>query len=141
MDMSYQEWSLTGSLAAMLVVCGYYFAAVLRHVGQLDFALGRLIFAVIAIVVIEIVYHIVLALETHPEPKDERDVVIEAKAYRNAYFAYSTGAFLVISAVIAAGLARIAITPFLVVNLVLLVRSQRFRCRGGARSFARCADH
>ena len=115
MDMSYQEWSLTGSLAAMLVVCGYYFAAVLRHVGQLDFALGRLIF-----VVIEIVYHIVLALETHPEPKDERDVVIEAKAYRNAYFAYGTGAFLVISAVIAAGLARVAITPFLVVNLVLL---------------------
>jgi hypothetical protein len=120
MDMSYQEWSIMGSLAAMLVVYGYYFAAVLRHVGQLEFALGRLIFAVIAIVVIEIVYHIVLALETHPEPKDERDVVIEAKAYRNAYFAYSTGAFLVISAVIAAGLARVAITPFLVVNLVLL---------------------
>ena len=120
MDMSYQEKSIAGSLLAMLVVYGYYFAAVLRHAGRLDFAVGRLIFAVIAIIVIEIVYHIVLALESKPEPKDERDILIESKAYRNAYFAYGTGAFLVISVVIAAGLAGSQVTPFLLVNLVLL---------------------
>lgn len=120
MDMSYQEKSIAGSLLAMLVVYGYYFAAVLRHSGQVGFAVGRLIFTVIAIIVIEIAYHIALALQSRPEPKDERDILIESKAYRNAYFAYGTGAFLVISVVIAAGLAGNLVTPFLLVNLVLL---------------------
>jgi len=128
MDMSYQERSIAGSLIAMLVVYGYYFAAVLRDMGRPGFAgggLGRLIFAVIAIIVIQIVYHIVLALESKPEPKDERDILIEAKAYRNGYFALASGAFFVISAVIVAGLARdaaptgIVVNSFLV-NLVLL---------------------
>jgi len=129
MEMSYQEKSIFGSLVAMLVVYGYYFAAVLHNIGKPEFAatgLGRLILAVIAIIVIEVVYHIVLALESKPEAKDERDILIESKAYRNAYFALSTGAFLVIASVIAADLARdaaptrILVTPFLVVNLVLL---------------------
>jgi hypothetical protein len=129
MDMSYQEKSIAGSLLAMLVVYGYYLAAVLHHMGEPTFAaagLGRLIWAVIAIIVIQIVYQIALAVGDHPEPKDERDVLIEAKAYRNGYFAYGTGAFLVIGIVIAAGLAsaaaptHITVTPFLLVNLVLL---------------------
>ncbi len=128
-DMSYQEKSIAGSLVATLVVYGYYFAGVLRNIGEPEFAakgLGRLMLMVIAIIVIQIVYHIVLALESKPEPKDERDILIEAKAYRNGYFALATGAFLVIAVVIAAGLAReaaptrIIVTPFLVVNLVLL---------------------
>jgi len=129
MDMSYQEKSILGSLLAVVVVYGYYFASVLRDFGHPEFdggSLGRLVFAVIAIVVIEIVYHIVLALESKPEPKDERDILIDCKAYRNAYFLFATGAFLVIGWVIMAGLVRdaaptrIIITPFLMVNLVLL---------------------
>jgi hypothetical protein len=128
MDMSYQEKSIAGSLVAMLVVYGYYFAAVLRNAGQSEFggtALGRLIFAVIAIIVIEIVYHIALSVTTRPE-KDERDVIVALKAYRNAYFAYGTGASLVIAYVIVAGFvhdaapAKLIFTPFLLVNLVLL---------------------
>jgi len=129
MDLSYQEKSILGSLVAMLVVYGYYFAAVLHNVGQPEFigaGLGRLFLAVVAIIVIEIVYHIVLALESKPEPKDERDILIEAKGYRNAYFALSTGAFLVIAGVIAAGLSRgaspmpVNVTLFLMANIVLL---------------------
>lgn len=123
MDLSYQEKSIAGSLIAMLVVYSYYFAAVLRNIGQSQFAgdaLGRLIVAVVAIIVIEIVYHILLAMESKPERKDERDILIESKAYRNGYFAYGTGAFLVMSLVIVAGLAHTLLTPFLVVNLVLL---------------------
>ncbi len=129
MDMSYQEKSIAGSLVATLLVYGYYFAGVLRKIGEPTFAgtgLGRLILAVIAIIVIQVVYQIALAVESHPEPKDERDILIEAKAYRNGYFALATGAFLVIGAVIAAELAHdtapthIVVTPFLVVNLVLL---------------------
>ena len=128
MEMSYQEKSIAGSLIAILVVYGYYFAAVLRNMDQAGFggsALGRLIFAVIAIIIIEIVYHIVLSVAAKPE-KDERDVIIELKAYRNAYFAYGTGAFFVIACVIAGGFmqdaapTRLVVTPFLMVNLVLL---------------------
>lgn len=128
MELSYQEKSIAGSLVAILLVYGYYFAAVLRNAGQAEFAgsaLGRLIAAVIAIIVIEIVYHIILSVATKPE-KDERDVVIELKAYRNAYFAYGTGAFIVIACVIVAAFVQdtapthLIFTPFLVVNLVLL---------------------
>jgi hypothetical protein len=128
MDLSYQEKSILGSLAAMVVVYGYYFASVLRDTSHPEFGGGnvaRLVFAVIAIIVIEIVYHIVLALETKVEPKDERDVLIECKAYRNAYFLLAGGAFLVIASVIMANLVRgsaptrIMVTPFLTVNLVL----------------------
>ena len=125
MDLSYQEKSILGSLLAMVVVYGYYFAAVLRDASSPEFKVGRLVLAVIAIIVIEIVYHIVLALESKPEPKDERDILIECKAYRNAYFLLATGAFLVIACVIMAGLARdaaptrIIVTPFITVNLVL----------------------
>ncbi|MGA2904178.1 MAG: hypothetical protein ABSD98_10130 [Candidatus Korobacteraceae bacterium] len=130
MDLSYQEKSILGTLLAMLVVYGYYFANALRHAGESEFnghSIGRLMFAVIAIVVIEIVYHIVLALESKPEPKDERDILIEGKAYRNAYLLLATGASLVIAYAIvvslvgAVALTRTIITPFLTANLMLLL--------------------
>jgi hypothetical protein len=127
--MNYQDMSTLGkrSLWMLIVIVmfyGPYFARVLRNVGQSQFAgeaLWSLIWAVVAIIGIEILYHIVAPpVGVEPEPKDERDILIESKAYRNGYFAYATGAFLVISAVIAAGLAHISVKPFLVVNLVLL---------------------
>lgn len=127
MELSYQEKSILGSLLAMVVVYGYYFAATLRNIGREDVggSLGRLIFAVTAIVVIEIVYHIVLGIEGGVERKDERDILIECKAYRNGYFTLATGVFLVISYFIAASFARststhLPLTPYLAVNLVLL---------------------
>lgn len=148
MDMSYQEKSIWGSLLAVVVVYGYYFAAVLRDASRPEFDGGnvaRLVFAVVAIVVIEVVYHIVLALETKVEPKDERDILIECRAYRNAYFLLAAGTFWVITGVVMANVmgdaapssilmmpflilaklvresppARIIVTPFLTVNLVL----------------------
>src|ERR1039458_565450 len=96
MDLSYQEKSILGSLLAVVVVYGYYFAGVLHDLSHPEFGAGnvaRLILAVVAIVVIEIVYHIVLALESKVEAKDERDILIECKAYRNAYFLLASGAF------------------------------------------------
>ena len=124
MNMSHLEKRATWLLIDMLVIYGIYFARALRNVGQSQFAgeaLYRLFGAVVMIIFIEILYHIAAPpVGVEPEPKDERDILIESKAYRNGYFAYGTGAFLVISAVIAAGLAHISVTPFLVVNLVLL---------------------
>jgi len=119
MDLSYQEKSILGSLLAVTVVYGLYFAGVLRDMGRPDFdgasfPLGRLVGAVVAIVIIEIVYHIILAVESKPEPRDERDILISGKAYRNAYFALATGAFLVMTGVV------LSLRPFLTANLVLL---------------------
>jgi len=128
MDLSYQEKSILGSLLAMVVVYGYYFANVFHHVRQSEFSggsIGRLIFTVVAIIAIEIIYHIVLAIEEKPGGKDERDILIEGKAYRNAYFLIAVGANLVIAYVIVASLVgdaaptRIVTTPFFLVNLIL----------------------
>jgi hypothetical protein len=121
MDLSYQEKSILGSLLAMVVIYGYYFTNALRHIGDPDFesgTLGRLIFTVIALVVIQIVYQILLAIEDRVEPKDERDILIECKAYRNAYVLLVSGAVLVIAFVIF--FSRITLTSYLTVNLLLL---------------------
>jgi hypothetical protein len=125
MSMSNLEKRAGWLLFGLLLSYGIYFARVLRNVGQSRLAgeaLGSVIVGVVAIIGIEILYHIAAPpAGVPPEPKDERDVVIESKAYRNAYFAYGTGACLVISAVIAAGHVGMMVTPFLVVNLVLLL--------------------
>ncbi|MGC2111249.1 MAG: hypothetical protein WA655_17170 [Candidatus Korobacteraceae bacterium] len=121
MDLSYQEKSILGSLLAMVAIYGYYFANTLRHVGEPQFeggTLGRLIITVIALIVVEIVYHIVLAIEQKPERKDERDVLIECKAYRNAYLLLASGAALLGTFEIIVG--RVTLTPYLTVNLLLL---------------------
>ena len=79
MNLSYQEKSIWGSMIGTLLMCGYYFAT------------GHLIFSVVMLIVVEIIYNIALAIRSVPEPKDERDRLIEAKAYRNAYLALVTG--------------------------------------------------
>ena len=129
-DMSYQEKSILGSLAAMVVVYGYYFGATLRDAGRREFGdgrLGRLILAVIALIVIQVVYHIALALESRTEPKDERDKLIEAKGYRTAYFFLTTGISLLAAAIIVINTVALhsrealgTVTPFASVNLILL---------------------
>ncbi|MDR3748491.1 MAG: hypothetical protein P4M04_10100 [Acidobacteriota bacterium] len=129
-DLSYQEKSVWGTLAAMVVVYGYYFSAALHDVGRPEFgtgSLGRLIFAVIALIVIQVVYHIALALESRPEPKDERDTLIESKAYRTAYFFLTTGISLLAAAIIVINTFALhsreawgTVTPFAIVNLILL---------------------
>lgn len=130
MDLSYQEKSILGSLVALIVAYGFYFGAMLRHLGERGAegaSLGRLVVAVIVIIAIETVYNIVLALETKPQPKDERDVMIAGKAYRNAYFLLYFGAGTIMTC--ALGLAaidgatpmRITVTPFLILNTMLLL--------------------
>lgn len=127
MDLSYQEKSILGSLLAMVIVYGYYFAATLRNIGREDLggSLGRLFFAIIAIIVIQIVYQIVLAVEGTVERKDERDIFIEGKAYRNAYATLATGVCIVISYFLVVSWAHAPshypLTAYLAVNLMLLV--------------------
>jgi len=117
MNLSYREKSIWGSLATTLVVYGYYFATIFsgERPSQINrMALARLMSAVFVIVVIEVVYHVVIALTSREEPKDERDILIEGKAYRNAYFLLVADLFMLMGTVVLIGL-----TPFLTVNLML----------------------
>lgn len=70
MNMSNLEKRTSWFLVMTLVIYGIYFARVLRNVGQSQFAgeaLYRLIVAVVAIIGIEILYHITaLPLESNP---------------------------------------------------------------------------
>jgi hypothetical protein len=118
MNLSYREKSIWGSLATTLVVYGYYFATVFSGTRPSEFngtGVVRLMSAVSVIVLIEVVYHIVIALTSKVEPKDERDVLIEGKAYRNAYFLLVADLFMLMGTIVLIGL-----TPFLTVNLMFL---------------------
>jgi len=118
MNLSYREKSIWGTLATTLVVYGYYFATIFggTQPSQIDrMAVGRLMSAVFVIVVIEVVYQIVISATSKIEPKDERDILIETKAYRNAYFLLAADLFMVMGTIVMIGL-----TPFLTVNLMLL---------------------
>jgi hypothetical protein len=76
MNLSYQEKSIWGSLIATLIVCGRYFATGYRA-GPIG--------TVTLLVVIQVVAQIAIALAAKPEPKDERDRLIETRGYRNGY--------------------------------------------------------
>ena len=99
MNLSYQEKSIWGSLLALLVVFGSYFVSVdwLREPEAPDTKLDRIVGAVALVVLIEIVYHVLIALKSRAEPKDERDVLIAGRAYRNAYLLLTAGSFISIA--------------------------------------------
>jgi hypothetical protein len=80
MSLSYQEKSICGSLIATLVVYGRYFL----------FG-GGLIETIVLLVVIQILCQIAIAVLARPEPRDERDRLIEMKGYRVGYLLLVTG--------------------------------------------------
>jgi hypothetical protein len=81
MNLSYQEKSIWGSLIATLIVYVRYFAS----------GSHGLIGTIVALVVIQIICQIAIAVASKPEPKDERDRLIDAKAYRTGYFLLVAG--------------------------------------------------
>lgn len=123
MSLSFREKSIVGSLVAMLSIYGYYFATLTGVATRRYFdaaSLIRLIGAVVLIVAIEVVYHIVIAVSSRVELKDERDVLIESRAYRVAYFVLATGVGLLITAAIFANLVNdLPTTPYSTANLLL----------------------
>lgn len=115
--MSYQEKSAWVCLAATLVVFVPYFTYIfMLPVATLTGAtLAAGIAAVVAMIVITAVGHAVIALQTE-DKRDERDVLIETKSYRNAYWVLATGVM-----VVAAALYLRAFNPALAANTPLLM--------------------
>jgi cytochrome b subunit of formate dehydrogenase len=90
MDMSFREKSAW----ACLVTTGAVFVPYFTFIGQLasrgELVLPRVVVAFVAAVLAQIVlssvYMAVIALRTRQEPRDERDIVLENRAFRSAHW-------------------------------------------------------
>ena len=120
------------------MVFWYYFNAV-RNLMLSDelhavSALGLMIGAVVALVIIEIVFQILVAAISRSTTTDERDNLISAKAARNSGVLLGAGTITLILAILASeirgglGEAQIMLTPILIAQwlLLLMVMAQVF---------------
>jgi H+/gluconate symporter-like permease len=128
MNLSFQEKSIAGSLAATIFVYANYFGRSLQlwlENTPDDHAVARLVGTITLLVVIEVIYQIVIAIAERPAPKDERDRFIDAKANRNAYAVLVIGlAHLIGGVLIAEGVSYqnwsfLPLTPFLLAQAAL----------------------
>ena len=92
--MSFREKSAWISMLSMLGVYGYYVWSVIKdgpHTG--GFRFGGLLATIIALIVIQVVFTIAVAIYSPQEakaPRDERDKLIELRAMRVAYAGLAT---------------------------------------------------
>jgi len=117
-NLSYREKSLWGTLAVTMAVYGYYFGRALTgtHPAEFDAAsISRVVAAVVVLVAIEVAYEIVLAVTSKVDPKDERDILIESKAYRNAYLLLVGATFWLMWTIVAQQM-----RSYMAVNLMFL---------------------
>lgn len=105
-DITYQEKSIWGSLIATLIVYGRYFTSG---------SPGGLVGTIVALVIIQIIAQTVIAVASKPEPKDERDRLIDARAYRAGYLLLVIGIILCMN---------IAVSPTVNALLMALVVSE-----------------
>src|ERR1700691_2718661 len=93
-SMSFRDKSAWISLLTMAGIYGLYFWSVIPDGPQVGrFHFGKLLGAIIALVVVQIVLHITVAIFAPAEakaPRDERDKLIELRAMRVAYSGLAT---------------------------------------------------
>jgi len=87
--MSFREKSAWACLITTIGIWGSYFAYAFRLFTHEHYA-GSVMMAFIAAIILSIILnggaHIAIAIRSRREKKDERDIAIESKSYRNAYF-------------------------------------------------------
>ena len=111
MDMSFQEKSILGSLCITVSLFGLYFIKVFEVVtsGSSESLLSlpfALIGIVVAVVAVEIVYHVTIALISRRDAEaaaDERDKLIEAKATQISYYILAAGCVTTVGHMLIAG--------------------------------------
>jgi hypothetical protein len=105
---SFRELSAWISALIILGFYGSFLAGIAQHTDP-DATLGALAGIVVAIIVVEIVLMVALAIFTRrgDQIADERDRLIAAKAYRNAYFIVASGIFFAIVYSLVPDLARL----------------------------------
>ena len=103
MDLSFQEKSAWGLLAGIVIVSAFYFPAALRivdHAGRPLALIALSVVGLVALVVIEVVYHAVIAVAGN-DASDERDALIELKAERNGGLMLGIVLFVVVGHIVA----------------------------------------
>ncbi len=103
MDMSFQEKSAWGLILGLTLVSAWYFPAAFRIVETTPNGIPLIAITIggtIALVAIEIVYHIVIAAGSGELDSDERDVLIDLKAERNSGIVLGLGLFWLIGFII-----------------------------------------
>jgi hypothetical protein len=102
--MSFREKGAWAYLITTLVVFVPYFVSVFSRLLQGDknvgFILGAFIGATFFCIVLSIVFGIAIHVSSREEPYDERDVLVDAKANRNAYYVLLTLCFMAMGAVL-----------------------------------------
>jgi hypothetical protein len=101
MNLSYQEKLVWGQFLPMLLLYGYYFARAAE--GRHGVAAGSLVGVLVWIAVIQVICSILVAALAQREPRDERDRLIEYKAFKMAYLAAICAVFFVVWVVFSGG--------------------------------------
>ena len=102
-NMTFQEKSAWGSLAALVLVSFLYFPAAFdaaAKAAQPAKLIGISIGCVVVLIVIEAIYHSIIAV-TGSSSTDERDALINLKAERIAGFVLGIGLFILVGRIIA----------------------------------------
>jgi hypothetical protein len=90
MDLSFREKSLWASTLATALVYGNYFATAGVFAGERS-GMVRLLSTVMLLVFVEVTCEIAINIFDRPQPKDERDRIIEGKGYRSGYVVATVG--------------------------------------------------
>ena len=94
MDLSFEEKSAWGSLLAIAIASWLFFPMAVAHIaagGELIDLTPRIVFVIGVIIVIEIVYHAVIAGKSRDNGIDERDAQFNLKADRIAGYVLGFG--------------------------------------------------
>jgi hypothetical protein len=101
MNLSYQEKLVWGQFLPMVLLYGYYFARVAE--GRHGVAASSLVGVLVWIAVIQVICSILVAALAQREPRDERDRLIEYKAFKLAYLSAIFAVFFVMWMVFSEG--------------------------------------
>ena len=94
--MEYQEKLVWGQFLPTLVICGVYVVAITRNGPGAQ--LGWMVWTMALLAGIQVAYSIVVAAAAKREPRDERDRLIELKAFKVSYLVLMAAAFVWVSA-------------------------------------------
>jgi uncharacterized membrane protein YciS (DUF1049 family) len=128
MDLSFQEKSVFGSLGITILLFGSYFIEVMQALtsdspNSLDNLPSTLVGYIIAIVIVEAIYHIAIAMGSKNEEEDERDKLISARATQISYYVLAAGSIgivghILILVTIGESFSKFQLHPIYLANLI-----------------------
>ena len=105
MDLTFQEKSAWGLLAGIGLVSFFYFPAAFEIAGTVPTGIPLIVISVVgvaALIIIEAIYHALIAVSSGSDGEtDERDLLIDMRAERNASYVLGFGLFWLVGHIIA----------------------------------------